>query len=39
MEKQRDVLHNLMENNAPYSLILKQSQVLDEYIVKAMKFA
>lgn len=30
-------LNNLIETGAPYSEILKESQLLDEYIVIAMK--
>lgn len=39
MEKEREYLNWLIENNAPYSVILAQSQVLDKYIVQAIKGA
>lgn len=35
--KNRAKLEKLIENNAPYKKILKQSQLLDKYIVKQMK--
>ena len=35
--KHRKKLENLIEDGASYEEILKQSQVLDEYIIKEMK--
>lgn len=35
--KNRAKLEKLIENNASYKKILKQSQLLDKYIIKQMK--
>lgn len=37
LEKERDKLNKLIEANADYEDILKQSQLLDELIIKKMR--
>lgn len=37
IEENREKLTELIENNAPYEIILKQSELLDDFIMEKIK--